>query len=134
MLLSAPLWLAWAVQGAISLAVIAVVAKAAWRRTYDLPLAALMLAGAPLVTPFVLDYDMVLLAFPLIWLASQTPRPWERIACAVAFIAPAFARPLTMEAGLPIMPLVLVVFFAVLARRNVDAPRQSDTIAAGTTA
>lgn len=117
MLLGAPLWLGYAVQGLVGVGVIGVVVRASWRRRYDLPLAALMLAGAPLVTPFVLDYDMVLLAFPLIWLAARTPRPWERIACAAAFIAPAFARPLAMHFGVPIMPLVLIALFAVLARR-----------------
>ena len=77
-----------------------------------------MLAGAPLVTPFVLDYDLVLLAFPLIWLAARDEHlPWERLVIALAFAAPAFARPLAMNAGIPVMPLVLVALFALVTRR-----------------
>jgi hypothetical protein len=118
MLVGAPLGLAYALQGVLTLAVVAAVAWASRGRRYDLSLAALMLAGAPLATPFVLDYDMVLLAFPLIWLAAQGFAPWEKLVCTAAFIAPAFARPLALEAGIPIMPFVLIAFFLVLLRRS----------------
>ena len=76
-----------------------------------------MLAGAPLVTPFVLDYDMVLTAFPLIWLATRQHRPWERIAVAAVFAAPAFARPLAMTVGVPIMVPLLAALFVLIVRR-----------------
>jgi hypothetical protein len=117
MLLGAPVRLAYAVQGAATLAVAGAVAWASWGRRYDLSLAALMLAGAPLVTPFVLDYDIVLLAFPLIWLAAQGFGPWEKLVFVAAFIAPALARPLGLAVGVPIMAAVLAVFFVVLLRR-----------------
>ncbi len=114
---AAPLWLAWMLQIAVGLCVVTIVAFASWRQRFDIPLGVLMLTGAPLITPFVLDYDMTLLAFPLIWLVGQTPRSWERIACAAAFVAPAFSRPLAMEAGVPIMPLAMLGLFAVIASR-----------------
>jgi len=117
MLLGAPAALAYGLQALVSVSVAATVARAAWGRICSPMLAALMLAGAPLVTPFVLDYDMVLLAFPLIWLASIGFAPWERIVSLLAFAAPAFARPLAVELGLPIMPFMMLALFAVLARR-----------------
>jgi hypothetical protein len=119
-LLGAPVEVAYALQGMLTLGVAAVVGWASWHRGYDAGLAALMLTGALLVTPFVLDYDMVLLAFPLIWLAAQSFRPWEKLIWALTFIAPAFARPLGLEAGIPIMPFILIAFFLVLLRRVVE--------------
>lgn len=117
MLLGAPPAAAYALQGAVSLTVAAALCWAAWRKRYSLALGAAMLAGAPLATPFVLDYDMVLLAFPLIWLAGSGFRPWEKTIAALTFIAAAFARPLAIELGVPIMPIVLVAFFAIVVRR-----------------
>jgi hypothetical protein len=119
-LLGAPTAVGYALQGLVTLGVAGALAWASWGRRYDLPLAALMLAGAPLATPFVLDYDMVLLAFPLIWLAGQGFGPWEKLVFALTFIAAAFARPLALEAGIPIMPWILVAFFVVLLRRVVQ--------------
>lgn len=117
LLLGAPLGLAYAVQGGVALAVAGTLGWAAYRRTYSLALGAAMLAGAPLITPFVLDYDLVILAFPLIWLAGQERRPGEKMIAAATFAAAVFARPLAISAGIPIMPLILAAFFFVLVRR-----------------
>ncbi|MEO5587398.1 MAG: glycosyltransferase family 87 protein [Novosphingobium sp.] len=124
-LFGAPSEVAFALQGGLTLAVTGAVAWASHGRRYDLPLAALMLAGALLVTPFVLDYDMVLLGFPLIWLAVQGFRPWEKTIFTAAFVAPAFARPLALAVGVPIMPAILVALFMVLLRRVVETPRMA---------
>jgi hypothetical protein len=134
MLLGAPSGLAYALQGALTLAVIGAVGWASWRRRFDLSLAALVLAGAPLATPFVLDYDLVLLAFPLIWLGAQAIGqdfwPWEKLVFAATFIAAAFARPLALNVGIPIMPLILIAFFVLLFRRVNESPR-AGRVAAG---
>ena len=127
MLLGAPAGLAYALQGALTLGVAGAVAWASWSRRFDAALAALVLAGTPLATPFVLDYDMLLLAFPLIWLAGRALaeggfRDWEKTICAAAFIAPALARPLAMVTGVPIMPFILIALFAVVLRRAAPLP------------
>jgi len=109
-------------QMAVSLAVAGTLAMAGWRRGHTPALAAAMLAGAPLATPFVLDYDLVLLGFPLLWLATRRHRPWERIVTGAVFIAPAFARPLALEAGVPIMAPLMCVLFVLLARRALENP------------
>lgn len=116
-LLGAPPGFAYAAQAAVSLAVAGALGWAGWRRGYSLALGAAMLVGALLATPFVLDYDMVLLAFPFAYLLARGFAPWEKLTAALAFIAPAFARPLAMEAGAPLMPLVLAALFALLLRR-----------------
>ncbi|WP_232492210.1 glycosyltransferase family 87 protein [Novosphingobium kaempferiae] len=120
-LLGVPTGAAYAVQAVVSLGVAGLLAWAAWNKRWSPGLAALTLAGAPLVTPFVLDYDLVLLAFPLLWLTGQGLRDgfrdWEKLAILLAIAAPAFARPLAMNAGVPVMPLVLALLFAVVWRR-----------------
>lgn len=120
-LLGAPAGAAYALQGLAAATVAVLLGRAAWGRRYTPGLGAAMLAGAPLVTPFVLDYDLVLLAFPLLWLAGQGLRSgfaeWEKLALALAFIAPVFARPLGMFAGIPVMPAVLALLFWALLRR-----------------
>lgn len=125
-LLGVPVGAAYTVQAVVSLAVAGLLAWAAWSRSggrrWSPGLAALTLAGAPLVTPFVLDYDLVLLAFPLLWLTGQALREgfrdWEKLAILLAVAAPAFARPLAMNAGVPVMPLVLALLFAAVWRRS----------------
>lgn len=120
-LIGVPASAAMAVQVAVSLALAAAVVAASWRRAMTPGLAALVLAGAPLATPFVLDYDMVLTACPLAFLFARARAEgfadWERITIAVAFAAAAFARPLAINLGVPIMPLVLGALFLAVFRR-----------------
>ncbi len=120
-LIGVPSGAAFAAQIAMSLAVAGAVAVAGWRRAFTPGLGALVLAGAPLATPFVLDYDMVLTAVPLAYLYARAQATgfadWERITIAAAFAAAAFARPLAIGLGVPIMPLVLSALFVLVWRR-----------------
>ncbi|MXP28428.1 DUF2029 domain-containing protein [Porphyrobacter algicida] len=116
-LIGAPHDLSIAAQLLLSLIIAAWLAKLAWRKGWSLDLGAAMLTGALLATPFVLDYDLVLLAFPLILLASVPARPWEKTVAAMAFIMPQFARPLGELIGVPIAPPILLALFIVLCRR-----------------
>jgi hypothetical protein len=117
MLLGAGPSAAYAIQGVISFGVAGALVWAGWRRPFGPALGAALLAGIPLATPFILDYDLVLLAFPLVWLAAAGFRPWEKLAVATSFAAAAFARPLGLTIGLPIMPFVLLWLFVLLLRR-----------------
>jgi len=131
-LLGAPTALAYGVQGAVSLGVAVLLARTAWGRRWSPGLAAATLAGSPLATPFVLDYDMVLIAFPLLWLTGQGLKhgfaDWEKLAILVAFAAPAFARPLAMNLGVPVMPLVLGALFAAILRRSAIVVQKLDNV------
>ena len=91
--------------------------RLAWRRGFTLELGAATLAGTVLATPFVLDYDLVLLAFPIALLAVRPSQPWERSAAAMAFITPVFARSLAAWTGAALMVPVGIWLFAVLVRR-----------------
>ncbi|RNJ64370.1 MAG: DUF2029 domain-containing protein [Porphyrobacter sp. IPPAS B-1204] len=120
-LIGVPSAAAMVVQAGVTLALVAAVAQASWRRDFTPGLAALVLAGAPLATPFVLDYDMVLTAFPLAYLfargRSEGFADWERITILAVFAGAAFARPLAVSAGVPIMPWLLIALFVVVWRR-----------------
>jgi hypothetical protein len=120
-LIGVPSGLAMALQIGVTLAVAAMVAAACWRRGFTPGMGALVLAGAPLATPFVLDYDMVLTAFPLAYLFARGRADgfddWERITIAATFAAVAFARPLAINVGMPIMPLLLIALFVLVWRR-----------------
>lgn len=108
---------AYGAQGVLSVAVAVIVARLAWRQGMTLELGAATLVGALLATPFVLDYDFALLAFPLTLLARQESLPWERMAVAVGFAVGAFARPLGVMTGIPVGALVIAGLFWVLLRR-----------------
>jgi hypothetical protein len=120
-LIGIPSEAAMVIQVAVTLSVAVAIAVAGWRRAFTPGLAALVLAGAPLATPFVLDYDLVLTAFPLAYLFARGCESgfadWERITIAAAFAGAAFARPLAMNAGVPIMPLLLAALFVLVWRR-----------------
>ena len=116
-LVGVPTGAAYAAQLALAAVVAAVLAALAWRRGFTAEVGAAMLAGTVLVTPFVLDYDLVVLAFPIALLARAQPLPWERSAAALAFITPAVGRSLALLTGIAVMVPVAIGLFAVLARR-----------------
>jgi hypothetical protein len=98
------------------------------RRTPDAALqGALMVVAALLTTPFVLDYDLTLLALPLaVVFARAAPAqflPYEKSVLLAAFVLPAVSRPLAQHAHLPLAPVVLLLLFVALARRvRAEAP------------
>jgi hypothetical protein len=120
-LLGVPSGAAMAMQVGVTLALAAAVAQASWRREFTPGIAALVLAGAPLATPFVLDYDMLLTAFPLAYLFARGRvagfGDWERITILAVFAGATFARPLAVSAGVPIMPWLLTALFVCVWRR-----------------
>lgn len=120
-LLGAPVAGGYALQIFVGVGVAAALVWAGWRRGYSVALGAAMLVGAPLATPFVLDYDLVLLAFPLIYLAGTGFRPWEKLIAALAFVIALVARPLALEFGIPSVPLVLFPLFVLLVKRAREA-------------
>ena len=80
-------------------------------------------------SPFLLDYDLMLLAVPVAWVvreaASDGFRPWEKTILFAAFVAPLVSRLLAATIGLPIAPLVLIALLWAVARRaaNGRGPR-----------
>jgi hypothetical protein len=83
-----------------------------------------MIVAALVASPFLLDYDLVILAAPLAWLLRQGAdggfRDWEKTTLAAAFVLPAVSRTLATQAHLPLAPLVMAALFVVILRRGVS--------------
>jgi alpha-1,2-mannosyltransferase len=97
-----------------------------------------MVAAALLASPFLLDYDLVLLAAPLAWIAREALRdgflPWEKTILATAFILPAISRVIAGFAGVPLAPFVLIAMFALVLRRAGEPAAAAAERPAGATA
>ena len=97
----------------------------AWLKPVEFPVKAGALAvGTLLVTPYLLDYDLVMLALPIAWLAWDAMHsaflPWEKSILLLVYFFPLFARPLSLLASLPLTPLVLVLLMLAIVRRGIS--------------
>ncbi len=116
---------AYAVQAFVAAAALAAVLLVTRRRPGAGPEIAVLATAACLATPFLLDYDLMVLAVPLAWMArliaQDGGRPWEKPVMAAAFALPLLARPLALHAGVPVAPLVVAGLLMVVVRRARDA-------------
>jgi alpha-1,2-mannosyltransferase len=87
--------------------------------------AAALAAGTLLVTPYLVDYDLALLALPIAWLSwdamHSTFLPWEKSILFLAWLFPLFARVLSLLASLPLTPLLLALLMLAIVRRSAAA-------------
>jgi hypothetical protein len=121
-LLEFPLAGAFGLQALVALGAAAAVAWA-WRRPTggrDMKNAALM-AATPLSTAFIFDYDLMLLAPAIAWLAQKGVTdgalPWERTTLVAAFLVPFVSRVVGMHTPLLLAPIVIAALVFVIARR-----------------
>jgi alpha-1,2-mannosyltransferase len=101
----------------------------AWRQPVgqDLKNALLVTAGL-LATPFVLDYDLTLLAIPMTLLAAAEVRegapPWQRTLLAALCLAPILSRIIAHLTHLLVAPIIeLTLLLLLVARIRTDASR-----------
>ena len=119
-LLGGPVPLAYAGQAAVTIAALAALAWL-WRGHADARLkAAALLAACLIATPYVVDYDMVVLAPALAFAVSYGMEkgfaPFEKSGLALIWIMPLLARPLG-GFGVPFGAPVLALFFVGLILR-----------------
>ena len=128
-LLGATPFIAWCAQSAVSLTALILVVSVARRRPGAAAEGATMAAAACLATPFLLDYDLMLLAVPLAWVAATTERgsylPWERLVLSAAFVLPLVTRLIAITVGVPLAPLVVMALLVVVVRRARLVPTAS---------
>lgn len=127
-LLGGSVALAYVIHGVIALGA-AVVAMWVWRRPVPFALrAAVVPPAALLATPFVLDYDLLLLAVSIAWLVrdgcARRFGDWEASLFLLVWLWPALARALGLL-GLPLTPLVLAILLYVIVRRVRDSEAPS---------
>jgi hypothetical protein len=115
------LTLAYAMQGAV---IAAIAAALIWlwrgRAPYSIKAAALII-GCLLATPYSLDYDLMLLAPAIAYLAADGLQrgfaPWEKTTLAALWIVPLVARSVPEVTLIPLaVPLMIAAFFLLLHR------------------
>jgi hypothetical protein len=122
-LLGGGIEIGYVVQTCVTLAVMGLVGWVWWRsRRLWLGVGCLALA-IPLTTPYVLDYDLMVLAVGVFALAREGLemgfRPWERSVLALVTVSPLLARAIGTAFHLPIMPPVLMLALVVFSMRTV---------------
>jgi hypothetical protein len=119
---------AYAVQGAVTLAVATALAWL-WRSRTAFALKAAALAiGTILATPYSLDYDLMLLAPAIAFLAADGMqrgfRPWEKTLLAALWLVPIITRPVAQTTFVPLaVVLMLTIFVRLLQRAMTEAHR-----------
>jgi glycosyl transferase family 87 len=120
-LLRGSLALAWGAQIAAALCAIGalwLLQGRAFRTAAEAP--AVVCAGL-LASPFVLDYDLTLVAIPLVWLLCEGRRngflPFEKALMALAFALPLISRIAAGALGLPLAPSTIAAVSALIVRR-----------------
>jgi len=120
-LAGAPADLANAAQLALALAAAAGLV-ALWRSTaaFELKAAGLIL-GCVIATPYVLDYDLVVLAPAIAFLAAHGLRqgfaPYEVTVMTALWVLPFFARTIAEATAISLAPLVLIAAFLFILER-----------------
>jgi alpha-1,2-mannosyltransferase len=117
-----PVPLAYAIQGAVTCALaFAVIWLWRGRASFAFKAAGLVVASF-LATPYTLDYDMMVLAIAIAFLAAHGLRnrfaPFEVTALAALWIVPLIARSIAEATLVPIGVIVVVAFFVVIVRRS----------------
>ena len=113
--------LAYAVQVAVTLAVAGGLVWL-WRSRASFPIKAAALAiGTMLATPYSLDYDLMLLAPAIAFLAADGMqrgfRPWQKSLLAALWLVPMLARPVAQATLIPLAVPAMLVAFAWMLRR-----------------
>jgi alpha-1,2-mannosyltransferase len=113
--------LAYAAQGVVTIAVAGALAWL-WRGSSAFPLkAAALLIGTVLATPYVLDYDLMLLAPAIAFLAADGANRdyarYEKTALAALWLVPLVARGVAQVTLLPLAVPVMLFTFALLLHR-----------------
>jgi hypothetical protein len=114
--------MSYAMQAAVSLAAAGTVLWI-WLKPCGFPVkAAALAAGTLLVTPYFVDYDLVVLALPIAWLSWEAMNsaflPWEKSILFLVWLFPLFARMLSLLAHVPLTPLVLALLMSAIVRRS----------------
>jgi hypothetical protein len=110
-----------------------------WRGDADLRLkGAALFVGALLSTPYVLDYDFIVLGMAVALMAAYGLeygfRPWDKTLLALAWFMPLVGRTIAMMFYLPVGLFTLVALFVLIVVRTRDTsggvtPRRPATVA-----
>ncbi len=116
--------LAYVVQSLVTLAVAAALIWF-WRSPARTPLkAAALLIGTLLATPFCLDYDLMLLAPAIAFLALDGERDgfcaWHKLVLAALWLVPLVARSVAETVSIPLAAPVMILAFVFVLQRAIS--------------
>jgi len=125
-MLGAETFVAYAGQGAVAVVVVIAVAVGWWRWRDNPTLAAAMLvAGALLITPHLNNHDLALLAIPLAMLIADAGRRpwsgWEQALLGFAWLSPLVMAPIAELSQVQIGLVAPAATFVIAARRFAQA-------------
>jgi len=113
--------LAYLAQAVVAVPVLAILLPMLRHRPGGLAEMTAVAAATPLVSPFLLDYDLMLLGLPLAWVMAAAQRdgflPWEKLGLLAAFLTPFIARPAAFGLGVPLAPVGTAILLALVLRR-----------------
>ncbi len=128
-LLGGNVQIAWAFQAAFACIGAAAVVWI-WRQSASAAIRGTVLATASLMlTPYLFDYDLVILALSLAWLVSRGLeigfRPWERALLLATWLLPLLSRLMGKYLHLPLAPLamLLLLYLALKSHARCSAER-----------
>jgi hypothetical protein len=85
---------------------------------------AVLVAGSLLISPYLLDYDLVCLSLAIAWFVRYGMRrgwkPWEREVLVLAWLLPALTVPFRHLIQVQLSPFVLLALFLMILRRVPD--------------
>ena len=120
-LLHGSLALAWGAQVLTALSAVATLLSLQLRAFRSAAEAPAGVCAGLLASPFVLDYDLTLLAVPLVWLLGEGRRSfflsYEKALMAFAFALPLASRIVAGAFGLPLAPFTIAALLLVILRR-----------------
>jgi hypothetical protein len=116
--------LAYMAQGAVTLLIAAALIWL-WRSTAAFPLkAAALLISSVLATPYSLDYDLMLVAPTIAYVATDGMTrgfaSWEKTTLAALWIVPLIARSVPQTTLIPLAVPIMLVAFGLLLRRAMN--------------
>lgn len=111
----------WVVQILVVMVVLGALAWVVRRHREPDGVIAAAAAATLLISPYMLDYDMMLFAVPMAWVVRKGLArgflDWEKMVLLSAFALPGVARPIGMVLGAPIAPFVMLLFLAIVLQR-----------------
>ncbi len=114
---------AYAVHGLIALFITATIFLAFRKPVAHEDRAALLILGSLMFTPYMLDYDMVVVGPAIAFLVYRGLksgfRPWEVLLLLLLWFAPLLTRPLMMGTGIPVGFLIMCIIFVKTAKDSV---------------
>jgi alpha-1,2-mannosyltransferase len=126
-LLHLPEGLAWAMQGLVAVIAVAAVVWTFWTRGDRALALSLLITATFLVTPYILNYDMVVLGFAVALLRERTDNTMADHWLLIAVWTLPVAMMLAGAVFIPLAPMVLIAFAARLIWRLAHAEAQVAT-------